>query len=175
MVKLNEARMSNGKTNTMSAGLQTGTRAPEEALRALARLSGEPEPPETNAPVKTAPAPAGRRMAEEDFDDGTDDDDNDNDAAAPAAKPVRRPAKAAKAAAAEPSPGRPLSAERPLSFQVTMNPRELRKQLGVRVLQSIQMRLKKAAILGQLSGEGPQTAQEIVEAALGEYLDKLGH
>ena len=115
-------------TNTMAAGLRTGTRAPQEALKALAQLSGE----------------------------------------APAADPDFNPPP-------KPPAARPLVAERPLSFQVTMNPRELRKQLGVRVLQSIQMRLKKAAVTGQLSGEGPQTAQEIVEAALVEYLDKLGH
>ena len=117
-------------TNTMAAGLRTGTRAPQEALKALAQLSGE--------------SPA----ADPDFNP----------------TPVKPPPAA-----------RPLVAERALSFQVTMNPRELRKQLGVRVLQSIQMRLKKAAVTGQLSGEGPQTAQEIVEAALVEYLDKLGH
>ena len=143
------------KANPMMAGLVSGTRAPDEALRALAQLSGAAKP--------AAPAEAEAEVLAEDADF------NPAPPKRPAAK--AKPAPATKAAPA----GRPLAAERPLSFEVTMNPKELRKQLGVRVLQSIQMRLKKATILGQLSGEGPQTAQEIVEAALVEYLDKMGH
>ena len=176
MVKMNDSKIANGKANAMSAGLQSGTRAPDEALRALARLSGEAHHPH---PAPAAKAPSAHRIAEDEFDDEDDAAAGGGEADQPAAetpakafRPVRR---SVREDTPSPRPGRPLSAERPLSFQVTMNPRELRKQLGVRVLQSIQMRLKKAAIMGQLSGDRPQTAQEIVEAALGEYLDKIGH
>ena len=136
----------------MMSGLETGTKAPQEALRALEQLSGRASVPAT----------------------ASDPDFNPEPTPAPSAKPAA-PAKKAKVLRSTPPAAKPLVAERSLSFEVTMNPKELRKQLGVRVLQSIQMRLKKATILGQLSGEGPQTAQEIVEAALDEYLGKMGH